>query len=136
MSESQLTDVLVAFVGSTDAMSCILLPTLKADIGILHLNVTPVTGTVETVITDVAAKPPSCVVAVIAAVPAATAVTIPLESTVTTGGLSEVHLTVLSVAFIGNTVGINSFLLPIPKCAVVGDSDTPVTEIAGLCSIG
>ena len=50
---------------------------------------------------------PSFVTAVIVALPTAIPVTKPVLDTVAIDGVSEVYVTVLSVAFAGNTVGVN-----------------------------
>ena len=72
---------------------------------------------------------PSVVVTVMVAVPAAFAVTTPLEDTVATEVLLDDHVTDLSVAFDGNTVAVKVSVSP-----TVIDSDvlfrfTPVTAI-------
>src|SRR5687767_5578428 len=69
-------------------------------------------GVVVTVIADVAVLPPSCVVTVIVALPAATPVTRPLLLTVATEELLVDHVTVLFVALEGDTVAVNCCVEP------------------------
>ena len=79
-----------------------------------------------TVTAQVAVLPPSLVVTVILAVPAATAVTLP-SSTVATLELSDVHIMVLSAASSGETVAVRVNSSPILIVLVVSLSVTPVT---------
>ena len=125
--DDQLTVLFVAFDGATVAVNCCVPPTFRlADVGD---TVTPVTATfpVVTVIAEVAVFPPSCVVTVIVAEPCATPLTNPLEFTVATPVLLELQLTVLFVAFDGDTVAVSCVLAPTFTDAVVGDTLTPVT---------
>ena len=92
-------------------------------------NVTPVTAIALTEILEVAIKPPSCVVAVMLAVPAATAVTNPLAFTVATAVLLLFQVTVLLLAFAGATVAVNCCVPLMKRLADVGLTDTPVTAI-------
>ena len=80
-----------------------------------------------TVTAQVDVKPPSCVVTVMVAVPAATAVTKPELFTVATAVLLELQVTVLFVALEGATVSVNWLVPPYGIEAVVGLTDTPVT---------
>ena len=73
---------------------------------------------------------PSCVVTVILAVPAETAVTNPDEFTVATAVLLELHVTVLLVAFAGAIVADSCCVFPVYKLAVVGETLTEATGIA------
>ena len=91
----------VASDGKTVAVSVDVAPTLRESE--LRDMLIPVTGT-RTVTVQVAFWPPE-VVAVIVAVPAPTAVTLPPE-TVATEALLVVHVTVLSVALDGETVAV------------------------------
>ncbi len=75
----------------------------------------------------VAVLPPSCVVTVMVAVPAATAVTRPAVLTVATAVLLLLHVTFLLVALAGATVAVNCCVEPIFTVAVVGLTVTPVT---------
>ena len=77
----------------------------------------PVTEVI-TVTAHVAVLPPSCVVAVMVAVPLDIGVTTPLR-TVATFGLLLVQVTVLSPASAGKTVGVSVSVLPIAIVAVV-----------------
>ena len=125
----QVTVLLVAFDGNTAAVSCCVPPTL-IDV-VVGLTDTPVTGTlaVDTVTALVAVKPPSWVVTVMVALPAATAVTSPEEFTVATEVLPDVQLTVLFVALEGATVAVSCCVPPGLSDTVTGDTDTPVTGI-------
>jgi hypothetical protein len=125
--ELQLTVLFVAFDGDTVAVSCCVPPTFR--LAVVGDTLTPVTATVPTltVIADVAVLLPSCVVTVIVAVPCATPLTNPLALTVATEVLLELQLTVLFVAFDGDTVAVNCVVEPTFTDAVVGDTLTPVT---------
>ena len=79
-----------------------------------------------TVTAQVAVLPPSLVVTVILAVPAATAVTLP-SSTVATLESSDVHITALSAASAGATIAVRVNSSPILIVLVVSLSVTPVT---------
>ncbi len=71
---------------------------------------------------------PSCEVAFIFVVPAVRAFTLPLFSfTVAMEGLSELHVTVFTAAFSGNTVNCRSFVSPICSSAAAGETETDVT---------
>jgi hypothetical protein len=71
---------------------------------------------------------PSPVLAVIIAVPSATAETSPCISTIATDMLSEDHVTVLSVALLGRIVALSCLLPPTNKTApVVGLTFIPDT---------
>ena len=82
------------------------------------------TGAV-TVTSQLAEKSPA--VAVMVAVPAPTALTVPSLSTFATASLSEAQLTVLSVAFFGNTVAVSVALPPTVSDRLSRSSVTPVT---------
>ena len=71
---------------------------------------------------------PSTVVAVIVAVPAFSAVILPF-STVATAVLSDFHVTLLLVAFAGNTVTVREADSPTFRSSVDLFRDTPVTVI-------
>ncbi len=76
---------------------------------VVGATVTPVTGTtiLVTVTAHEAVLAPSCVVAVMVALPAETAVTRPDAFTVAIAGLLELQVIVLFVAFAGETVAVN-----------------------------
>jgi len=96
-------------------------------------RLTPVTftkGGTYTVMAHVATFPPSAVVAVIVVVPAATAVTRPVLSTVAFAGVEEVQFTVVFVALKGYMVGINVIVPPVAKKADLLSSPMPVTATA------
>lgn len=98
-------------------------------------RLTPVTftkGGTYTVMAHVATFPPSAVVAVIVfgMVPAATAVTRPVLSTVAFAGVEEVQFTVVFVALKGYMVGINVIVPPVAKKADLLSSPMPVTATA------
>ena len=77
----------------------------------------------------VAVFPPSCVVTVMVALPAATADTSPELLTVATDVLSELQVTVLLVAVEGEIVAVNCCVAFIERLAVAGLTVTPVTAI-------
>ena len=79
-----------------------------------------------TVTLQVAVKPPSSVLAVIVAVPSATAVTTPL-STVATLSSELLHVTVATVALDGTTAAVNVPVVPSFNSNVSGPTETPVT---------
>jgi len=127
--ELQLTVLLVAFEGKIVAVSCCVPFTeMLARVG---LTLTPVTGiiTALTVMTLVAVLPPSCVVTVMMALPAAIPVTRPVLLTVETDVLFELQLTLLLVAFEGETVAVNCCVTFTEMLAEVGLTLTPVTGI-------
>jgi len=70
------------------------------------------------------------VVAVMAAFPAATAVTRPVELTVATDVLLLLQETTLLVALTGNTAAISVVVSPISSVALDGLTVIPVTETA------
>ena len=103
-----ITLLSVALSGVTVAVSCKVWPRLVNDAVVL-LRVIPVTGTdIFTVTAQVAVLlEPSAVLAVIVALPLATAVTRPVLLTLATDGLLLVHVTLLSVASSGVTVAVS-----------------------------
>ncbi len=126
--EDQVTDLSVALEGVTVAVNVWVSPTVIDSEALLRL--TPVTATVaaDTVTEHVAFFPPSFVVTVIVADPAALAVITPELETVATDVLLEDQVTDLSVASEGVTVAVNVWVSP-----TVIDNDvlfrlTPVTE--------
>jgi hypothetical protein len=80
-----------------------------------------------TVTVLLAVKLLSVVVTVIVAIPAATAVTRPLELTVATAVLSDDQLTPVTVAFVGARVAVICCVAPVAIVAVIGLTVTPVT---------
>ena len=104
--EVQVTDLLVALAGVTVAVRVWVSPTVMDRDELLRL--TPVTETIglDTVTEQVAFLPPSLVVTLIVAVPAALAVTRPDAETVATEALLEDQVTDLSVALEGVTVAV------------------------------
>jgi len=76
---------------------------------------------------QVAVRLPSVVVTVIVAVPAPTALTLPLASTVATLALLDVQVTARLPAFDGLTVGVSTPVSPARKFIVVLFNVTPVT---------
>ena len=104
---------MVALDGSTVAVNEPLLPTGQ-EIALVF-NVTELTLIVEavTVTWQVAYFPlPSWAVHVMVAIPGATAVSLPVEDTVATFVLLDLHATALLVALDGSTVAVNEPLLP------------------------
>ena len=85
------------------------------------------TAPVTTVMVLVAVLAPSCVVTVMMAVPGATAVTNPLALTVATAVLLELQLTILFVAFDGETVAVTCCVVAAEMEAEAGETVTPVT---------
>jgi len=100
----QATVWIDALTGAIEAISVSASPTAMR---VLFLLIkTPVTAIGLTVKTQTAVNPPSVVVAVIAALPGATAVTVPYWSTVATARSPLDHATDLFVAFAGITVAV------------------------------
>jgi hypothetical protein len=113
-----------AFAGDTFAVNCFISPTFKlSEAGETE---TPDTGMV-TVIEEVAVLFPSAVVTVIIAIPAETAVTIPVELTDAIPFLSDFHVTDLFEAFDGVTTAVNCCFEPTFKVTDSGDKVIPVT---------
>ena len=110
--EYQETDLSVALEGVTVAVKDWVSPTVM-DRDVLF-RLTPVTGTIgaDTVTEHVAFFPPSFVVTVIVADPAAFAVTTPELETVATDVLLEDQVTDLSVALAGDTVAVSIWVSP------------------------
>ena len=105
--DDQVTDLSVALEGVTVAVSVSVSPTVMERDDLFRL--TPVTEIVcaLTVTVHVAFLPPSFVVTVMVAVPAAFAVTTPEEDTVATDVLLDDQVTDLSVALEGVTVAVS-----------------------------
>ena len=125
-----MTFLFVALAGSTVAVSFSVFPFARERV--VLFSVTPVTETVLslTVTVQDAVLFPSSVVALITAVPAATAVTVPVESTVATLVLLEDQVTFLFVASAGSTVAVSFSVFPFARERVVLFNETPVTETA------
>ena len=119
------TALLAALLGATVAVRVSLPPAVRAKVFLF--SVTPVTGMPETVTLQLAVLPPSSVVAVMVAVPAATAVTLPFSSTVAIFWSLVVHFTALLVAFSGATVAVRVSVLPTVRDNSVLFRVTPVT---------
>ena len=99
-----VTFLFVALLGLTVAVNDSVFPLAKFNEVLFSLTLsTAIVGSV-TVTLQVAVLFPSSVVAVIVAVPAAIAVTLPVKSTVATLELLLVHVTFLFVAFVGTTI--------------------------------
>ena len=133
----QVTVGLLAFSGATVAVSCRVSPIVTS--AVVSFSVTEVASTTAglTVTAQAAVRLlPSLVVAVIVAVPGATAVTRPFASTVATPSLLLVQVTVWSVASSGNTVAASCRVSPsVISAAVLSSSSdsadfTTVTEQA------
>jgi hypothetical protein len=120
-----VTLVLVALAGCTVATRVRV--SLMPKVANTRLRVTPVTGT-RTVMVQVAVRLPSCVVAVMMAVPSALAVTTPLV-TVATVVLLLVHVTVLFDAVSGKTVGVSVNVSFTVSDAAVWFSETEATGV-------
>ena len=120
--EDQVTVLSVAFEGDTVAVK-VSVPPMTSVIDVLF-KLTLVTVTGFTVTTHCADIPPA--VAAIVAVPTPFAVTVPLD-TVATEVLELLHVTVLSVAFVGATVAVRVSEVPFTRLKVVLFKVTPVT---------
>ncbi|OPX86619.1 MAG: hypothetical protein A4E52_01502 [Pelotomaculum sp. PtaB.Bin013] len=116
LSELQFTPLLLALLGVTLAVRFSVSPTFM--LRLLELKLTLVTntgpdGTSVTVTAHFAYLPlPSAAMAVMLAVPAPFAVTLPLLSTVATAFLSELQFTSLLVALLGVTLAVRLFVSP------------------------
>lgn len=86
-----------------------------------------------TVTMQASVKPPSSVLAVIVAVPSATAVTMP-SSIVATPSFELLHTTVVTVALEGTTAAVNVPVVPSFNSNAVGLTVTPVTETVSTSS--
>ena len=125
-----VTVLFVALLGNTVAVNFFVSPTVS--VASVSLNVISVTATsssfgsstFSTVTLQVAVLFPA--VAVIIASPSATAVTTPF-ATVATSSFELVHVTVLFVALLGNTVAVNFFVSPTVSVASVSLNSIPVT---------
>jgi hypothetical protein len=129
LPELQLTLLSDALLGDTVAVSEVVPPTFTE--ALVGATETPLTGTfvLLTVIALEAVNPPSVVVAVMVALPAATPVTTPLLFTVAMLVLPELQLTPGSVALLGDTVAVSDVVEPTFTEALVGATDTPVTDM-------
>jgi hypothetical protein len=120
--------LLVASAGWTVAVNVSEAPTSRESVFLFRD--TPVTGIVVlplvTVTAQVAVLLPSCVVTVIVALPADTAVTTPFVTVATEEALL-LHVTLLFVAFAGKTVTVNVSEAPTVRLSVVLFKVTPVT---------
>ena len=102
----------MGFPGERAAVGCSLVPASRGRVGLFR--VTPVTGTVRgaTVTLHSAVLLPSAVVTVMVVLPAPTAMTFPLSSTVAAAGLLDVQVTALLAAFSGRTVAVSRAVSP------------------------
>ena len=119
-----VTFLFVASLGVIVAVNVCVDPFVKDMLVMFRL--TPVTGTV-TVTAQVAVLLPSAVLTVMVAEPPATAVTLPLASTVATEVLELVQVTFLFVASLGVIVAIRVSVEPFAKDRLVLFRLTPVT---------
>jgi len=125
--DTHVTLVFVAVVGSTVAVNVDDAPVARLKVD--ELKVIEVTYCF-TVTAHVPVTPlPSAAVAVIVAVPAATAVTTPEEETVATDVLLDVHVIAELVAVVGKTVAVNVEVDPVYNVKVEGLRDTEVTSV-------
>lgn len=114
--DDHVSALLDAPAGDTVAVSCTV--PVGTIVAVLGATTTPVTGTsggIYTATKHVAVKPPSPVVTVIVADPAATPVTSPDAFTVATARLEDVHATVFTVAPAGATVATSCTVAPVAK---------------------
>jgi hypothetical protein len=117
--------LLVALTGVTVPLKARGVPAVAA-VGTPVMLVTATNGSI-TVTVQVAVLPPSAVVTMMIAVPAATAVTIPLLFTVATPVLLLLQVTFLFVALAGNTDAMRVDVPPMFKPRVLRFKLTPVT---------
>src|SRR5699024_5561558 len=105
---------------------------------VLGSTVTPVTAVVlaVTVKVQTAVLLPSLVVTVMSALPALTAVTLPLLSTVAIAASDDANVTVLSDAVDGATVATKLPVAPSSNDKVVLSNVTPVTAIGFVLNDG
>ena len=87
-----------------------------------------------TVTAQVSFLPPSAVVAVMVAVPAATPLTLPFSSTVATDVSLLLHVTFLLVASEGATLAVSVVVFFASIETVLGDTVTPVTATGSSAS--
>lgn len=127
LDELHVTAVLAASLGAIVAVS-VELPPMASSSDVL-LSETPVTGIPITVTAQFAVLFPSEVVTVIFATPIATAVTTPVELTVATAVLDELHVTAVLVASLGDIVALRVAVFPIMTERVLLESVTPVTGL-------
>ena len=129
LSVFQETVLSVAFSGRTVAVRSADSPSVNSRVWGLMLR--EETG-IMTVISQVAVFSPSTDLTVMVAVPASTAVTLPLLLTVATEASLEDQVIDLSVAFSGRTVAIRLAVSPFGSSRVVGDTVTE--ETCTLCT--
>ena len=127
--DDQVTDLSVALEGNTEATKVWVSPVVIVKEVVFRL--TPVTATVAalTFTEQVAFFAPSFVVTVIVALPATLAVITPVEETVATEVLFDVHVTDLSVALDGVIVAVSVSVSPTTIDKEVLSKLTPVTEM-------
>src|SRR5699024_4623189 len=123
----KLTALYDALLGAIVAFNVAVAPTSNDKVDLS--NVTPVTGIclAVTVNAHLAVLLPSLVVTVMSALPALTAVTLPLLSTVAIAASDDANVTVLSVAVDGATVATKLPVAPSSNDKVVLSNVTPVT---------
>jgi hypothetical protein len=115
-----VTPLLLALAGATVAVKLPALPpTDKASV--FGATDTPVTGCL-TVTTQVSVKLPSAVFTTICATPVSTAVTKPRLLTVATASFVLLHVTLVSLALEGYTVGVSVVVPPTDKASVCATS--------------
>jgi hypothetical protein len=128
-----VTVLFVALEGATVAVNVSVLPTARL-VDVLF-NVTPVTATGVTVTMQVAVILPSAVLTVIVALPAAMAVTNPLDETVATEVELLLHVTDLLVALEGATVALNVSVPPMVRLVDDLFRVTPVTATVAAVTV-
>lgn len=131
----QLTFLFVAVNGETVAVRVSDAPSVRVNVDLFRL--TPVTETVAalTVTVQLAVFVPSSVVTVIVAVPALTAVTLPVLLTVATDVFDDLQLTFLFVAVDGATVAVSVSDVPSVRVSVDLFRLTLVTEIVAALTV-
>jgi hypothetical protein len=101
----QLSTEFVASLGVIVAISC----AVSGNVSVRLFSLRAIDVTLFTTVTwhDAVKLVPSVVFAIMVALPGATGVTRPLLDTVTMAGLLDIHVTVLLVALLGETVAIS-----------------------------
>jgi hypothetical protein len=123
-----VTFLFVALLGAMVAVRLSVAPTLRLEEFLLRVTPVTETGVDVTVTAQVAVLPPSWVVAVMLASPAATPMTVPLL-TCATAVLLLFHVTFLLVALLGAMMAVRLSVPPMAMLVEVLFRDTPVTAM-------
>lgn len=133
--DDQVTPWLLAFEGLIVAFSDPVEPTTRPMEVLSRDTLETDTVAALTETEHVAFFAPSDVVQVIVADPAALAVTVPSDPTVATDVLLEVHVTLVLVALLGETVGVRRYVSPAVNDNDVGETETPVTATVAFVTV-